>query len=204
MGYKSYSLSSEITKPVVVLTFLGILFFLWFFGPNPEAVEWVFVASPPIPSYARNLHTSYSFYSFASRARTRTITFETNQPLEKIYQFYQAELSKHGWHVVCQPTAPGDERLDQLRLDSGDEVLELYEPLGILPRRQKNLSLHIKAAEGDMRLVEIVEAKYQLYCPDYLLTPTPTPDNSQSNITPTPGAYPGPEVAEPDFLTSYP
>jgi hypothetical protein len=194
MGYKSYSLSSELTKPVVVLTFLTILFFLWFFGPNPEAVEWVFVARPPMPSDARNIHTSYS--SLVGSFESRTITFETDQPVEKIQQFYQTVLPKRGWHVVCQPTSPGDEQ-DRLPPVSVYGVLELYEPAGTIPRRQKNLSLQIKAAEGDKRVVEIVEANYQLYCPDNLLTPTPTSDNSQSVIPPTSGVYPGPETSRP-------
>ena len=193
MGHKSYSLSSELTKPVVVLTFLGILlflavlFFFCFFGSNPPPEGWEFVARPPMPLYARHIHTSYS-----TVGGSRKITFETNQPVERIRQFYQTRLPKHGWRIVCQTTAPSDVQ-DRLPLDSGDQALKLYELVAIIPGELINLHLSIKA-EGHKRFVSVAEVKHALYCSPNLFTPTPIPGNSQRDINPTPDVYPGPET----------
>jgi hypothetical protein len=82
-------LLAGIAVPIAYLTFLTA---------NPDQNFW-FVPALPVPPYARHVQ----HYS-GSLPGSRTIRFETDEPAEKIGQFYQVELPKLGWYFLCSPT----------------------------------------------------------------------------------------------------
>ena len=95
----------------------------------------------------------------------RIIQFETDQPADKIQQFYRTELPKRGWYHVCSPT-----KLEQpgcpLGLSPVVELADAYkrddEPSTM---RQIDVSIFKPGenlVDSENRLVEIVEYRYAL------------------------------------------
>ncbi len=133
-----------------------------FLNANPDQNFW-FVPSLPVPPYA----THVEHYS-GSLPGSRTIRFETDQPAEKIRQFYRLELPKRGWYFLCSPThleepgcplglSPGMELADAYtREHEASQVraidVNAYKPGGYL-------------ADNPHRVVEVVEYRYSLPAP---------------------------------------
>ncbi len=90
---------AELLKWLLLLACIGIpVAYMTFLTENPDQNFW-FVRALPVPPYA----THVEHYS-GSLPGSRTIRFETDQPAEKIRQFYRAELPKLGWYLLCSPT----------------------------------------------------------------------------------------------------
>lgn len=142
----------------LILACAGSFALLAFLRANPDPDFW-FVPLPPIPPYAMNVEN----HEAGSLGGYRIIQFETDQPAEKIQQFYRAELPKRGWYHLCSPT-----KVEQpgcpLGLSPVVELADAYkcndEPSKL---RQIDVSIY-KPGENLVasknRLVEIVEYRY--------------------------------------------
>ena len=133
----------------------GSLTLLAFLRANPDADFW-FIAFPPIPPSAMNVQN----HDGGSLGGYRIIQFETDQPADKIQQFYRTELPKRGWYHVCSPTkleqpgcplglSPVVELADAYKRD--DELSTMRQIDGRIFKRAENL------VDSENRLVEIVE-----------------------------------------------
>ncbi len=147
--------------PLVLLTacISMALACLAFLNANPDQNFW-FAPALPVPPYAEHVE----HYS-GSLPGSRTIRFETDQPAEKIWQFYRVELPKHGWYFLCSAT-----QLEQpacsLVLSPNVEVADAYthehEPLQV-----RGASIWIYKPGGYLtniqhRVVEVIEYRYSL------------------------------------------
>lgn len=90
----------------------------------------------------------------------RIIHFETDQPAEKIQQFYRTELPKRGWRLLCTPT-----QLEQpgcpLGLSPVNELADAYKR-DDEPSQEREIDISIfkpgeNLADSQNRLVEVVE-----------------------------------------------
>ena len=141
------------------LTFFAYLAFL---HDNPDQNFW-FVPFPPAPPYAEN----YRHFE-GSLPGSRTIEFVTDQPAEKIQQFYRIELPKHGWYLQCSPTQL--EHPDcPLGLSPSDELADAYkrddEPSMV---RAINVTISkpgVNMIDHNKRVVEVIEYRYLLTAP---------------------------------------
>jgi hypothetical protein len=122
---------------------------------NPDPGFW-FIAPPPVPPYAVNVE----YHDGGSLGGYRTIQFETDQAADKIQLFYQTELPKRGWHLLCSPT-----KLEQpgcpLGLSPVVELADAYKR-DDEPSRVRQIDVSIfKPGENlvgnENRLIEIVE-----------------------------------------------
>ncbi len=140
----------------ISLAFIAIL------NANPDENFW-FVPSLPVPPYA----THVEHYS-GSLPGSRTIRFETDQPAEKIGQFYRAELPKPGWYFLCSAT-----QLEQpgcpLVLSANVELADAYTREHV-PSQVRAVSIWIYKPGGYLaniqhRVVEVIEYRYTLPTP---------------------------------------
>ncbi len=141
---------------------LSIFGFLAFLKDNPDQNFW-FVPFPPVPPYAQN----YRHFE-GSLPGSRTIQFVTDQPAEKIQQFYRIELPKRGWYLLCSPTqleqqgcplglTPVDELADTYKRDDDPSMVRAIDVTIYKPN--ENL------ADPNKRLVEVIEYRYSLSVP---------------------------------------
>lgn len=147
---------------VILACILGLYAFLAFLQINSDQNFW-FVPHPPVPTYAIN-----SQHYEGSLPGSRTITFETAQPAEKVRQFYREELPKHGWYLLCSPTqleqpgcplglSPSNELADAYKRN--DEP-SMYRAIDVtIYKRGENL------VDSQNRLVEVIEYRYPLPTP---------------------------------------
>jgi hypothetical protein len=124
MKQKTWARLSIMIWPEVGLMLLfafALFFFLGILNAHPDPNFW-FVPLPPVPPYAINVEN----LDGGSLGGSRMIQFETGQSAEKIRQFYQAELPKHGWHYQCSAT-----ELDQpgcpLVLSPSEDLADNYQ-----------------------------------------------------------------------------
>ncbi len=138
------------------------LAYIAFLNANPDQNFW-FVPALPVPPYA----THVEHYS-GSLPGSRTIRFETDQPAEKIRQFYRAELAKPGWYFMCSASlleqpgcplvlSPNAELADAYTREHGPLQVRavsiwIYEPGGYLANIQD-------------RVVEVIEYRYTVPTP---------------------------------------
>src|SRR5574342_9765 len=116
MSLSAKSLIGWLAAALVLAGISGLLTLLAILRANPDPGFW-FIALPPIPPYAINVEN----HNGGSLSGYRIIQFETDQPADKIQQFYRTELPKRGWHQVCSPT-----KLEQLGCPLGlSPVVEL-------------------------------------------------------------------------------
>jgi hypothetical protein len=152
---------------LIGLFIAGLVFAYTFLRANPDPDFW-FVPSLPVPSYAENIVHSYNSLSDSPLGGYRIITFQTDQPAEKIQQFYRIELSKRGWYLLCSPTL-----LEQpgcpLGLSPNAELADAYERNDDPSRvRATNFSIFKPGDQGassDKRLVEVIEYRYPISSP---------------------------------------
>ncbi len=123
-----------------------------------------FVQRPPVPPFAVHVQK----LGGGSLPGSRIITFETDQPAEKIREFYQAELSRRGWSHLCSPTQI--DRMDcPLGLSQGGELADAYQ-------RDDNSSLFqaiditvyqpaVNQTGKVTRKVEVIEYRYPVQDP---------------------------------------
>ncbi len=147
----------------VILACLLIFYaYLAFLNDNPDQNFW-FVRFPPVPTYAQN----YRHYE-GSLPGSRTIEFVTDQPAEKIRQFYRAELPKLGWHLLCSPTrleqpdcplgfSPTNELADAYKRDDEPSMVRAMDV--IINKPGENL------VDPNKRQVEVIEYRYPLPVP---------------------------------------
>ncbi len=138
------------------------LVYLAFLNANPDQNFW-FVPSLPVPPYA----THVEHYN-GSLPGSRTIRFETDQPAEKIRQFYRLELPKLGWHFLCSATQLEQPRCP-LVLSPNAELADAYtREHG--PLQVREISIWIYKPGGYLaniqhRVVEVIEYRYSLSTP---------------------------------------
>jgi len=119
---------------------------------------------PPVPPSAMNvLHGDGG-----SLGGYRTVEFETDQPAEKIQQFYRTELPNLGWKLFCTPT-----QLEQsgcsLGLSSVQELADAFKRYDD-PSNMREINISIfkpgeNLVNSQNRLVEVVEYHYPLPIP---------------------------------------
>ncbi len=136
-----------------------MLAYIAFLTANPDQNFW-FVPVLPVPPYA----THVEHYS-GSLPGSRTIRFDTDQPAEKIRQFYGADLPKRGWYFLCSAT-----QLEQpecpLVLSANVELADAYtrdhEPSQV---RAVDINVYKPGgylADNPHRVVEVIEYRYSL------------------------------------------
>ncbi len=141
---------------------LSFFAYLAFLNDNPDQNFW-FVPFPPVPPFAEN----YRHYA-GSLPGSRTIEFVTDQPAEKIQQFYRIELPKRGWYLLCSPTqleppdcplglSPSDELADAYKRDDDPSMVRAINVT--MSKPGVNLIDHNK------RVVEVIEYRYLLPAP---------------------------------------
>ena len=98
----------------------------------------------------------------------RIITFESDQPADKIQQFYRIRLAQRGWYLLCSPT-----QLEQpgcpLGLSPVVELADAYERYDD-PTKVRAINVSIfkpgeQLVSGEDRLVEIIEYRYSFPVP---------------------------------------
>ncbi len=138
------------------------LAYLAFLNANPDQNFW-FVPSLPVPPYA----THVEHYS-GSLPGSRTIRFETDQPAEKIRQFYRVEVPKRGWYFLCSAT-----QLEQpecpLVLSPNVELADVYTREHEASQvREVEINVYMPGgylANNLHRVVEVTEYRYTVPTP---------------------------------------
>jgi len=144
-----------------------IILFIVFLRANPDPNFW-FVPNLPVPPFAMRIMRSDMPLNDGSLGGYRLVTFETDQPVDTIRQFYRQELLKRGWYFLCSPTQL-EEPDCPLGLSPGIELAEAYqrddEPSQV---RAINVDIY-KPGENLVastnRLVEVIEYRYPLPSP---------------------------------------
>ena len=97
-------------------------------SPVWGAGQWRFVARPPLPPHARHRQIDYLRGPDYDDVLNRVTTFDTDQPVVAIQQFYRAALPRRGWHYLCTATAtePSCGRISAG--DSDADVRDVYDP----------------------------------------------------------------------------
>ena len=94
--------------------------------------------------------------------------FETDQPAEKIRQFYRTELPKLGWYFLCSPTQleqPGCPLGLSPDVEFADAYTQEHEPSQV---RAISISIYRPGeylVDSPNRMVEVVEDRYSLPAP---------------------------------------
>ena len=138
------------------------LAYIAFLTANPDQNFW-FVPALPVPPYA----THAEHYS-GSLPGSRTIRFETDQPAEKIRQFYRVELPKRGWYFLCSPThlvEPGCPLGLSPVIELADAYTREHEPSQV---RAVDINVYEPGgylANNRHRVVEVTEYRYSLSTP---------------------------------------
>ncbi len=126
---------------------------------NPDQNFW-FVPALPVPPYATHIER----YS-GSLPGSRTIRFETDQPAEKIRQFYGVELPKRGWYSLCSATQleqPGCPLVLSPNVELADAYTREHEPSQV---RAVDINVYKPGgylADNLHRVVEVIEYRYSL------------------------------------------
>lgn len=146
---------------LLVLACISIPFaFVTFLYENPDQNFW-FVPLLPVPPYA----THVEYLDGGSLPGSRIIRFETDQPAERVQQFYRAQLPKLGWTFSCSPTQL-EEPGCPLGLSPGVELAEAY-TRHHEPSQVRAISISIYKPGGYLvgiqrRVVEVIEYRYSL------------------------------------------
>ncbi len=138
------------------------LAYLAFLNANPDQGFW-FVPALPVPPYATHVH----YYS-GSLPGSRTIRFETDQPAEKIRQFYRVEIPRLGWYFLCsaaQLERPECPLVLPPNVELADAYTREHGPLQV-----RAVSIWIYEPGGYVvdnlhRVVEVTEYRYSLSAP---------------------------------------
>ncbi len=117
----------------------------------------------PVPPYA----THVEHYG-GSLPGSRTIRFQTDQPAEKIRQFYGAELPKLGWDFLCSATQleqPGCPLVLSPNVEWADAYTREHEASQV---REVNINVYRHGgylANDQHRVVEVTDYRYSLSTP---------------------------------------
>ncbi len=154
---------ADLLKWLLLLACIGIpVAYLIFLTENPDPNFW-FVPALPVPPYATHVQ-----YYRGSLPGSRTIRFETDQPAEKIRQFYRAELPEPGWFFLCSATQlelPGCPLVLSPNVEFADAYTREHGPLQV-----REVSIWIYEPGGYLannrhRVVEVTEYRYSLSAP---------------------------------------
>jgi hypothetical protein len=149
---------------LLVPCLVSLILIFTFVRANPDPNFW-FVPALPVPTYAMHIvHSDNPLYD-NPLGGYRIITFETDQPADKIQQFYRTELPKRGWYFLCSPT-----QLEQpgcpLGLSPEVELADAYQRYDE-PSKMRAIDVSVyKPGENlisnNRELVEIIEYRYPL------------------------------------------
>ena len=144
---------------ILLLACISIpLAYVAFLNENPDQNFW-FVPRPPIPAYASHVQ----YLDGGSLPGSRITRFVTDQPAEKVRQFYRAELPRLGWQLLCSPVQlePPDCPLGlSPDVELADAYTRPHEPSQV---RAVDISVYKPGqfqVDAQHRMVEIIEYRY--------------------------------------------